>query len=67
MNSHAGNDSSGYEGVHRGHGFGSRNDEGNRLLEMAESLDLFIDNTCFDKMEEHLITYRSEPYICKSN
>jgi len=62
MNGHVGLEAGGYEGVHGGHGFGDRNEEGSNLLEMAEGLDLVVVNACFQKKEEHRITYRSGPY-----
>src|SRR6218665_4199954 len=43
----------------RGHGYGMRNEEGERFLEMAQGLDLTIMNTYFKKPEEQKITYRS--------
>jgi len=55
--------SGGYEGVDGGHGFGNISEEGNAFLEMAQGLDLLIANTCFKKPKEHLITYRSGPYV----
>jgi len=59
MNGHVGVNTAGYEGVHGGYGYGNRNEEGIRLLEMAQGLDLVIANTCFKKRDEHLITYCS--------
>lgn len=59
MNGHVGTDINGYEGVHGGHGYGMRNEEGERFLEMAQGLDLTIMNTYFKKPEEQKITYRS--------
>src|SRR6218665_2454429 len=59
MNGHVGTDITGYEGVHGGHGYGMRNEEGERFLEMAQGLDLTIMNTYFKKPEGQKITYRS--------
>ena len=59
LNSHVGETGNGFESVHGGKGFGIRNNEGERLLEMAEGLDLFVANTNFQKKESHLITYKS--------
>jgi hypothetical protein len=59
MNGHVGTDINGYEGVHGGHGYGIRNEEGDRFLEMAQGLNLTIMNTYFKKPEEQKITYRS--------
>ena len=49
----------GFEGIHGGKGYGIRNTEGERLLEMAEGLDLFVANTGFQKKTQHLVTYKS--------
>ena len=59
LNCHVGETANGFEDVHGGKGFGVRNSEGERLLEMAEGLDLFIANTNFQKKVQHLITYKS--------
>ena len=59
LNCHVGETEDGFEGVHGGKGFGIRNNEGERLLEMAEGLDLFVANTSFQKRAQHMITYKS--------
>ena len=59
MNGHVGESREGYGEIHRGKGLGERNEEGERLLESCESLDLAVTNTFFTKRREHLITYRS--------
>ncbi len=58
-NGHVGSASAGYEGVHGGHGWGTRNAEGERVLEFAESCGMLVGNTCFQKRPSHLITYTS--------
>jgi len=40
MNGHVGSDANGYEGIHGGCGYGERNEEGNRFLEMVQGLDM---------------------------
>ena len=46
--------------AHRSHGgFGIRNDDGERILDFAESHALAICNTFFRKRESHMITYYS--------
>ena len=40
MNGHVGSDANGYEGIHGGCGYGVRNEEGNRFLEMVQGLDI---------------------------
>lgn len=59
MNAHVGESGNGYEGVHGGMGFGRRNVEEERLLEMAEAAEITILNTWFKKRQSHLITYKS--------
>ena len=59
MNAHVGENCDGYDGVHGGKGFGRRNIEGERILELAEAIDLIILNTWFKKRKNHLITYKS--------
>ena len=59
LNAHVGENCGGFEGVHGGKGFGRRNVEGERILELAEALDLTILNTWFKKRKSHLITYQS--------
>ena len=51
--------SEGYEGVHGGFGFGSRNKEGERLLELGTATDMVVCNTLFRKRLSRLITYES--------
>ena len=58
-NGHVGASSCCYEGVHGGHGYGTRNGEGDRILEFALANDLLVGNTLFVKRESHLVTYSS--------
>ena len=51
--------SEGYEGVHGGFGFGSRDKEGERLLEFGTATDMVVCNTLFSKRLSRLITYES--------
>ena len=44
LNGHVGKTSSGFEGVHGGHGCGVRNPEGTRILELCAAADLVIPN-----------------------
>ena len=60
-NGHVGKVSAGYEGVHGGHGYGTRNDDGDRILDFAVANDFVIGNTFFEKRNSHLITYQSGP------
>ena len=50
INGHVGADRSGVERWHRGHGYGSQNEEGRTILQCAEMYDLAIANTFFEKM-----------------
>ena len=59
MNAHVGESSDGFEGVHGGRGFGRRNQEGDRFLELAEAMNLIVLNTHFEKRRSHLITYKN--------
>jgi len=49
----------GYEVVHGGYRWGERNKDGERLLEIAHSFDIVIENTFYMKGDEKLITYKS--------
>ncbi|EPB77675.1 hypothetical protein ANCCEY_03266 [Ancylostoma ceylanicum] len=54
-----GQDRQGFERVHGGIGFGRRNQEGERIIELAEAHDLAIASTFFIKRESQKITYCS--------
>ena len=58
-NGHVGTDCSSFADVHGGRGFGTLNNEGERLLEFARANSLLIGNTCFIKRDSHLVTYCS--------
>ena len=62
FNGHVGEKADGYQGVHGGFGFGTRNLEGERILELGAALDLKVCNTFFKKRESRLITYKSGPH-----
>jgi hypothetical protein len=59
LNGHAGTSADGYEGVHGGYGYGVRNEEGCRVLELADAHSMVIGNTLFTREAARLITYRS--------
>lgn len=59
LNGHVGESANGYEGVHGGFSHGVRNEEGERILEFCDSLNLYICNTMFEKDKSKLITYSS--------
>ncbi|VDO72001.1 unnamed protein product [Heligmosomoides polygyrus] len=58
LNGHVGAAKDGYS-CHGGFGYGSRNPDGERILEYAESHSLTIVNTVFRKRDSHLISYYS--------
>ena len=45
-------------GVHVRRGFGSRNFDGTRILDLCAAANLAIKNTFFLKQDNHLVTYR---------
>ena len=58
MNGHVGRSSSDYEGVHGRNGFGTRNYEGERILELGDAMDMIVCNTFFQKRDSRLITHQ---------
>ena len=61
FNGHVGKEANGYQGIHGGFGYGARNVEGERILEMGAALDMVVCNTFFKKQDSRLITYTSGP------
>ncbi|XP_026042711.1 uncharacterized protein LOC113033277 [Astatotilapia calliptera] len=59
LNGHVGKGRDGYHRFHGGQRFGTRNDDGCRVLDYAEAHDLAVTNTFFKKKPAHLITYSS--------
>ena len=59
LNGHVGRNTDGYEGIHGGYGYGNRNREGERILELGAALDMVVCNTFFKKRDSRLITYVS--------
>jgi len=59
LNGQVGTANIGFEAVHGGFGFGSRNQEGEEVLNFALAFDLLIANTFFRKRESHLVTFNS--------
>ena len=49
MNVHVGRDADGYGGVHGGIGFGTRNVEGERILEFGDAVGMVVCNTFFQE------------------
>ena len=59
FNGHVGSDVGGFGEVHGGFGIGQINDGGFRLLDWAVGNRPRLMNTCFQKRESRLITFRS--------
>jgi hypothetical protein len=59
LNGHVGTTRAGFEAAHGGFGYGSRNQEGEEVLDFATALDLMIVNTFFRKRQSHLVTFSS--------
>ena len=49
LNGHVGTTNTGFETAHGGFGFGSRNPEGEEVLDFAVAFDLMLANTFFQK------------------
>jgi hypothetical protein len=59
LNGHVGANAEGYEGVHGGFGYGVRNEEGCRVLELGDAHSMVVGSTLFKRAPARLITYRS--------
>ena len=59
LNGHVGQSRGSFDRVHGGFGFGTRNESGEEILNVAVAYDLMLANTFFRKKESHLITFRS--------
>jgi hypothetical protein len=57
LNGHVGSTRVGFEGVHEGFEYGSRNQEGEGTLNFALAYDLIVANTLFRKRVSHLVTF----------
>ena len=44
LNGHVGGESNGYDGVHGDHGYGLRNEEGEKILDLAQRQELLVCN-----------------------
>ncbi|EPB69224.1 hypothetical protein ANCCEY_11693 [Ancylostoma ceylanicum] len=62
FNGHVGQDRKGFKRVHGGRGFGIRNQDGERIVDMAEAHDLAIAGTFFVTRisEGNVLQWRSE-------
>jgi hypothetical protein len=59
LNEHVGSTRVGFNGVHEGFGYGSRNQEGEGILNFILAYDLIVANTLFIKRVSHLVTFSS--------
>jgi hypothetical protein len=59
LNGYIGSTRVGFEGVHGGFGYGSRNQEGEGILNFALAYDLIVANTLFRKRVSLLVTFSS--------
>ena len=62
LNGHVGTSSAGFETVHGGFGYGSRNQEGEEVLDFTIAFDLMMANTFFRKRQSYLVTFSSGQY-----
>jgi hypothetical protein len=59
FNGHIGSTRVGFDGVHKSFRYGSRNQEGDGILNFVLAYDLFVANTLFRKRVSHLVTFSS--------
>jgi hypothetical protein len=59
LNGHVGSTRVGFDEVHGGFRYGSRNQEGEGILNFALAYDLIVTNTLFRKRTSHLVTFSS--------
>jgi hypothetical protein len=56
-----------FDGVYGGFGYGSRNQEGEGILNFALAYDLIVANTLFRKRVSHLVTFSSGQHCSQIN
>ena len=56
FNGHVGKNADSYEGTHGGCGYGLRNNEGERILELRLAMNMVVTNSFFMKRDSRLIT-----------
>jgi hypothetical protein len=59
FNGHVGSIRVGFDGVHGGFEYGTRNQEGEGILNFVLAYDLIVENTFFKKSLSHLVTFSS--------
>ena len=59
FNGHVGHCSQGFSRYHGGYGYGTRNQEGIRILNLCTTTDLAVTNTFFRKKKSQIVTFNS--------
>ena len=59
FNVHVGQDSQGFSWHHGGYGYGTRNQEGTRILDLCAATDLTVTNAFIRKRNSQLVIYNS--------
>jgi hypothetical protein len=67
LNRHVGSIRAGFDGVHGSFGYGSRNQEGEGILNFTLAYDLFAANTLFRKRVFHLLAFSSSQHCSQIN
>jgi hypothetical protein len=67
LNGHVESTRVGFDGVHGGFGYGSRNQEEEGILNFALAYDLIVANALFRKRFSHLVTFSSGPHCSQIN
>jgi hypothetical protein len=67
LNEYVGSTRVGFDGVHGGFGYGSRNQEGEGILNFSLAYDLIIANTLFRKRVSHIVIFSSDQYCSQIN
>jgi hypothetical protein len=67
LNEHVGSTRVGFDGVHGGFGYGSRNQEVEGILNFVLAYDLIVANTLFRKRVSRLITFSSGQHCSQIN
>jgi hypothetical protein len=62
LNGHVGSTRVGFDEVHGGFGYGSRNQEVEGILNFVLAYDLIVANTLFRKRVSHLVTFSSSQH-----
>jgi hypothetical protein len=62
LNGHVGSTRVGFDGVHGGFGYGSRNQEWEGILNFALAYDLIVANALLRKRVSHLVTFSSSQH-----